>query len=705
MKIGEDDWIPVVLALIAAIGGEAMSILNGQISDGVLGAEKAPFGEALADKNFIELEGCASIASDGAHFAYCVCGKGMVVYDIRDKASPREIACLGNVFAGREICYMDGFVYIAARANGLYIADVSDPYRPELVCVYDTLELATSVDVAEHLCFVANRHHGVEIVDIRNPRKPVFVSSFLCGEAQAVFTDGGFVYVGDWMNRRVHIVSIEDVERPRTASVINLDGFADGVFVRDGICYAATGHHSAKLKNRTKYNDYPYITAEMLNDGYGAGHGLEIYDVHDPYQPEFISCIKFPPLMAAPDLWKVVVSGECAYVSDSNNGLFVVDVSDVYHPRIRAYFLDELSRKPHHLGCRAVQYRHAPVVGCLPLEGYLYVCASETGLHVMEFPESRSVARGMVGRTAARLNAQRVFRCAGQIHSMIFCAEVLFAAAGNEGLLALDERFEVLHRLAVQTMDVAQCGRWIVTANAGAGIGVHRYDRQRGFALCDTALIEEGRIGAKQIAVLNEGFIAVQAENAIAFFAIDSDGKLKSMQLLETGAMLYYRNLAQGLLNDRYFAYASLNRGVDWIEIGDRTVKTTQFALNIESCPIEDGVAVADEYAVMISRGRYAVIRHAGETENAVFCKLDEIAFKGVPFIFDSCLVLLNRCNDYADLFDIAQPEHPRYIGRAGVPKPSAAMMKDQILYVCCGHDGIYRLDDPLVERELGMSK
>lgn len=50
--------------------------------------------------------------------------------------------------------------------------------------------------------------------------------------------------------------------------------------------------------------------------------------------------MKFPPLFGSLDLWKVTVSGERAFVADSNNGLFVVNTEDVYHPFIEVYYRD-----------------------------------------------------------------------------------------------------------------------------------------------------------------------------------------------------------------------------------------------------------------------------------------------------------------------------------------------------------------------------
>ena len=102
---------------------------------------------------------------------------------------------------------------------------------------------------------------GVETWDVSRPEQPEYCASFWAGEAQSVCVDGDCAYVGDWMNRRVFIYSIRNPREPQLLSTFQVNGFADGVFVRDGLCLVASGHHSAALKNRRKYHDYPQVPA------------------------------------------------------------------------------------------------------------------------------------------------------------------------------------------------------------------------------------------------------------------------------------------------------------------------------------------------------------------------------------------------------------------------------------------------------------
>ena len=351
-----------------------MSILNGGVSAAVIHTEPPPFGLRLRAKARIPLPGCADVAvSPDGRTAYAVCRDRLIVYAL--DGLPEEKGSIGGLRACRQIAVSEGIAYVTARQDGLFIVDVRDPERPVLLRHTDTLELATGVCADRGLCLVANRHMGVEIRDVSDPAAPVYLASFRAGEAQSVCMDGGFAYVGDWMNRRVWIADISDPGNPRIVSSFQIDGFADGVFVRDGLCLAAGGHHSAALKNRRKYGEYPYLTPQMLRDGYGCGHGLSLFDVSVPDAPEFLSEIKFPPLFGPVDTWRVTASGAFAYAADTHNGVFAVDISDPLRPVIAAHY--PLPPTAAREGRPMLQPTRAAATGIACAEGTLLAAGGE----------------------------------------------------------------------------------------------------------------------------------------------------------------------------------------------------------------------------------------------------------------------------------------------------------------------------------------
>ncbi|MDD5604291.1 MAG: hypothetical protein PHG48_09515, partial [Eubacteriales bacterium] len=318
-----------------------MSVLEGGFDHTKVFITKNPYGPVLEESALLKLDQAQDIAVNRkGDKAYVAGGKKLYILDVGNPDDPKIISVLEGLGAGRQIAIDEenGIACVTARADGLYICGISDPHKPVLLCHYDTVELATAVFLSGGYCFVGCRHLGIEIIDVKNPSDPLHVCSVLAGETQSIYVEGRYMYAGAWMNRQIMIFDISDPAKPVHISSCMLDGFADGHFIRGGILYAATGHHSTRLVNRKKFQEYDFVTADMLNEGYGGGHGLEIFDIRDRKNPVFLSRIKTPPLfMGGTDTWDVVVSGDHAFLSDTWNGLFVINVKDPMKPFFEGY--------------------------------------------------------------------------------------------------------------------------------------------------------------------------------------------------------------------------------------------------------------------------------------------------------------------------------------------------------------------------------
>lgn len=680
-----------------------MSVLNGKISNESIYSEKPPFGERLKETMLFPLKKCHDIELDeNAEYAFVLHEGGLSVYDIRNPGSPALVSTLSDIHEGREIKISKKIAYVAARAEGLYIVDVSNPLKPFVVSRYDTLELATAVDVSDGLCFVANRHLGVEIIDVTQSEMPRYISSFSCGEAQSVFACNGYLYTGDWMNKQVYIADIGDLHAPKVVSVFHIDGFSDGVFVLDNICYVVSGHHSSNLKNRNKYDKYPYLTPEMISEGYGCGHGLEIFDVSDPQNPEWISAVKFPPLFGSPDIWKVTVSEHRAYVSDSNNGLFVVNTEDIHRPYIEAYFLDKVSQTENRTK-PGVQVRHAPILNCACADGYIYLAGYESGFYVVEYEKSKTERRNPAlsyAKEGHKYKAEKLFSCGGQIHNTVECQGYYLVAAGNCGLLALDRSGRVIHKTAEgKTVLDVRCGYgFVLSAEGGDGTAVYSFDEDRGFVMRARLLSENGSVSVRQLAVLGDSVIAQQiGVHRIDFAKVTEDGSLVPIKSFSGMGMLYYRNICQPLFEGRYFGYYSLNNGASFCEVSDNDVKKTPYTVGRESCPIETGIALTHDYAVLVYDRKYALVRDIdcfGEDKGKTcFKEINGARLNGIPFICGNSLLVLNRCLSTAEIIDISDPENPIFEDRLTLcGNPCSAELVGGDIFISCGHGGLYVL-------------
>lgn len=299
-------------------------------------------------------------------YLYSVGRRNLSVYDISVPNKPRLVHTLKNVGGGRQMAHRGDHLYITRRGDGIIIVDIKNPVKPKIAKFFDTVEMATGCAISGNLLFCAQRIYGVETLDISDPVNPRTVSLQRTHEAQSSVYKNGYLYVGDWGASFLTTVDMRDPVNPRITSKQPMDGYGDGVDVDDNYCYAATGHHSRNKNRKLRH---------------GRGHGLEIYNIKDdPANPKFVSRVKFPQFhMTGNDFWSVRVSGNTAVVTDTHNGIFIVDVTNRKKPVIKqhASFPEKKYGKVMRPDCAA------------DLElgrGVAYIAVQNTGLAVVPAP-------------------------------------------------------------------------------------------------------------------------------------------------------------------------------------------------------------------------------------------------------------------------------------------------------------------------------
>ncbi|MDD5604100.1 MAG: hypothetical protein PHG48_08540, partial [Eubacteriales bacterium] len=283
-----------------------------------------------------------------------------------------RVAGIGIV---RQLEVRDSIVYVAAREDGLFIIDASDPEKPYILSHYDTVEFATGIDIYRNLALVGNRIHGLEIVDISDLKHPVHIKVLRTGEAQSVDAVDGYAYVGVWGQHELVVCDIRDPYKAKIAARMPLDGKGDGVCVRGGYCYVATGHHSRRIKDKYDVND----------SAYGCGNGMEIYDIKNPEKPVLVSRVKVDRNFTEFNhMWTVTLSGRYAFLAHSYIGLFIIDISDPARPEFKARL--DLPDDPEN-------FRFASMGGVAVIDDYIYVAGTFSDMYVVE-------ARGLAVRPA-----------------------------------------------------------------------------------------------------------------------------------------------------------------------------------------------------------------------------------------------------------------------------------------------------------------
>lgn len=677
-----------------------MSILNGDIHSSLIHTLPDSFGFVMEEMDYVPLDAGMEViwkSDDAVLFAGC--REKLIAYKLQE-GKLIELSAL-SLWGSIRQCALNGNLLAAtAREEGVYLIDVSNPCAMRLLKRLDTLELATGVCLYGNLCLITNRHAGIEVWDVSSPSDPRYLSSFLCGEAQSVFMDRHCAYVGDWMNQKLHIIDLSTPEQPIKLAEVCVDGFADGVWVEDGKCYVATGHNSRLLKNRTAYWQQSYVTPQMLNDGFGCGHGLSCFDVSDPAHPEFISRLAFPPLFTGhPDTWRVTVSGRFAYCADTNNGVFVVDISDPFQMKITAH--RKLGLLPP--DANPLSPRYAAASAAVPGNGVVLSIGPQTGLHVLRFDEAvPAKAPSYISLNAPKATPEPFFVCKGPVHALVSWDERLIAACGSDGLYILSEDGKILNHKATANavLDVQLLPPYLLSAEGCDGIGVYLLDATEGFRFIKHLCIPHASV--RQLAVsMDYNCLALEiGTSRIAYVnhlieAVESNASTLSPVTFVAHGPLYSRHLVSPFFKE-FFAAMPLTSGYTWFRVDKEQVIELPFACDHECCPIEEGIAVGHDLIYAVNRKHLYILRHPSDAlDETTHVSVPGAKLTGQPQVCGSKLLLLNRIHQTVECLDITSPSMPVQSGTWRVPGPPLhAIEHNGIIFLACGHAGLVKLHE-----------
>ena len=660
-----------------------------------LGAEteNRDFGPELPLLRSLGLGGSMDAAVDG-NTLYVIGRGNLHVADISQPTQPKIIGRLTGLGYTRQIEIHRGVAYVTAREDGLFIVDVKKPDSPKLLCHYDSIELATGIALSSDIAFIACRTAGVELVDISNPRRPVHLSTVRTGEAQSVVARDGILYAGVWGSRELVICDVSDPYRPTVISKTSLDGYGDGVALRDNYCFVATGHH-ARGGRRDEGEASPQ---------FGAGHGLEIFDVTDPAKPQFVSRIKTRRFYRiGMDMWDVMIAGDYAFLADTYNGVFVVDISNIREPRFVGH--RQLAPVPGTVdGLATGESVPAPVGGIALAKDTFFVAGAWTDLHVLD-------ATGMAGIPAKEPDQGsvipasrpqeatphlRVYRPEGQVYGVAFLGDTALAAAGAAGLHAVALWPEVQQLRVFPTdgfaRDVAVHGDLVYVAEATGGLSIWRRDDDELLKRVSRYHPKSG--GVAQVVVPSPGRYALLhvGQNELQILDV-SNPQDPTLMLTDRYLGLFYTfPLAHDLLDDRYACCLWHVSGYRWYDLygGSKPVFSgDHFAMRAS---FADGIAAFGDKALLVTRGKYALVTRDERRppEEWTFYSIRGTRITGKPTIDGDTLYLSNRVHGTIKAIDISQIEKPRLLADVQLKEhPGPIVVHNGIPVIPGGYQGL----------------
>jgi hypothetical protein len=667
--------------------------------------------------------GCMDVVRQG-EYLYTLQGPNLTILSLANPAAPKMVGELENVGNLRQIVVRGKTAFITAREDGLFVVDVSDLARPKVIARYDTVEFATGIDVKDGYAFIACRWFGVEIVDVSDVKNPKHVSVVRVGEAQSCEVSDGYLYAGAWEERRVAICDVRNPAAPKQVATVRLDGRGDGICVRNGILYAAMGHHR------------PGANLDIAHPGYGAGNGMDIYDVSDPARPKHLSRVKFDWRFyyGWPDTWRVTLSYPYAYLYHTYNGVFVFDVSDPRNPRelaqirIPLYPGDKGFRKLNMTSKNGLRLpvlpfdptkkMYSPVCGLVATDGYLYFTGLYSDLHVFRdaklakaetetkrHAEKRLKLEGDFHRPdLAKMQKElsppatdlKYYRPGGQVYAAVENDGLVYAACGSAGIHVLDKNLRPQAKYATRgfAMDLQAAGNKLYAAESSGGLGCYHVDGAK-LGLVSTYV---SKWPIKQVRVSADGRFAVVHAGGGTYEILDvSDWK--DLRLVKTergwGGLVYYRQLCNGFIDGKTICGTWCGGRTFMTDLSGAKPKPLPDVMGILPDMEAGGYCPCGPYALATREGGYSFFKpgYEGKYEDLpVYTIQGGPKFYGKPTCRGNLLVTCNRISGEVTLVDICDLSKPKRICQFKVSgNADCAFVGETCVLIPAGYQGLFR--------------
>ena len=559
---------------------------------------------------------------------------------------------------------------VTARNYGLYSFDLSCPECPRVAAHIDSLEMATGLDICGSYLFVADRTFGVDILDISDIYHPKFISNIPTGETQDVCYSQGYVYAGVWAECKVRICDVRDADNPREVGTVHLSGRGDGVFVKDGYLYAATG----------QFGIGEHLDRE--HPGYGLGNGLEIWDVRDFAAPKRLSVLRadgasYP---GNPDLWRTYTSASYLFFTSVHSGAYIYDITDRSSPkrlietRLSLDKPNDLWNEKHIFPSQrgrtpAESNRPIPIVDTWIEEDRLYLCTGYYGSGNNLFEQRLPIKIGTPDRidhSEAKLitysggyyledhsialgDSVRSYVTDSQVKAVAVCGDYLYLAAGTRGVIVLDKN--TMSELSFYpsldiTRDVKVKDGYLYTAESTAGVAVYKIDESSPSHL--------ELIGHSPIANIVELMLSPDGRFAAAHISnvqglVDLRDKTcpKLCYMNREFHMVYQNQLSLGCIGDRYITASATKGKIQIYDFGvGGSLPEPEIIEIIDKTPITGMLADGERLLLASGRNLYRTELEAIPTDTPLCPRLTPSRIDGMlttPVLIGDLLFSIKR--------------------------------------------------------------
>ena len=270
------------------------------------------------------------------NLAYMVLGRaGLVIVDVSLAEQPGEIGSFDTTGHASGVAVSGQYVYVADGRAGLRIIDAGNPTSPREISAFDNGGFASDVAVVRDTAYVANGNPGLLILDVGNKNAPKLSGSLkVAGNVRRVVVQGKFAYLGDNQNQ-LRVINISKPLQLVEVAVLDVGADIQDMDISESRIYLALGSNGlmtvdisdpaqpailSSIETPGNLQDVAVTlgTIAFLADG---ENGMLVYDLSDENAVEEVGYFS-KPLYAN----QVEVNEGGVYLSDKDSALYVVDV-------------------------------------------------------------------------------------------------------------------------------------------------------------------------------------------------------------------------------------------------------------------------------------------------------------------------------------------------------------------------------------------
>ncbi len=283
------------------------------------------------------------------NFAYLIVNypKQLQIVDISNPANPSLVSAVA-LTSGSAVFVEANYAYIA-NDIGLVVMDVSNPSDPLFYGLLNLNSLISDISISGNHAYLVNPREFYS-VDITNPGSPI-----LEGNCVTQIYPGGlclsgnhaFIYGLDGLEA----INVSDPLHPVSVGIYGSHYFVESASVVNGYAFIsednvglltlnvanpdtpeviACYYTNQQTTNLSISGDFAYVLADQPDTAGRYKYYFEVLDISERSYPQELSKYQIPDKAEA-----VSVSGEYAYIADSDSGLLILNISN---PAVPFYY-------------------------------------------------------------------------------------------------------------------------------------------------------------------------------------------------------------------------------------------------------------------------------------------------------------------------------------------------------------------------------